>query len=188
MEMPEGSIIIFKAWQEPFYKSPTHDVLRQRMLGYSLSEIVPLWTSQRLYVRDMWEIWNTSLNRIKAGRYKSGCLSQGGFNLAIWFRWFQEFNAVIRLRFCIRFGDMLALPAIKINILDAQIIRPNLLSLPEGTLFPQHDDVINVPIPFALAETVKPDHIVSINVEPETVLGVCMEGAEGTVPTITRSF
>ena len=80
---------------------------------------------------------------------------------------------------------MLAFPAIKIDIFDAQIIRPDLLSLPEGTFFPQHDDIVYVPIPLALAETMKPDHIVSIDIEPETVLGIRMERAEGTVPVLT---
>ncbi|MDB4304072.1 hypothetical protein N9934_04715 [Desulfosarcina sp.] len=83
---------------------------------------------------------------------------------------------------------MLAFPAIKTDIIDAQIIHPDLLSLPEGTLFPQHDDIVYVPIPLTLAKTVKPDHIVSINIQPEAVLGVRMERAIGTVPAITSSF
>ena len=83
---------------------------------------------------------------------------------------------------------MLAFPAIETDIFDAQIIRPDLLSLTEGTLFPQHDYVVNVPVPLALAETMKPDHIISIDIQPEAVLGIRMERTEGTVPSITRSF
>ena len=60
---------------------------------------------------------------------------------------------------------MLAFPAIKIDLLNAQIIRPDLLSLPEGTFFPQHDDIVYVPIPLALAKTMKPDHVVSIDIQ-----------------------
>jgi hypothetical protein len=73
----------------------------------------------------------------------------------------------------------------KFDIFDAQIIRPDSLSLPEGTLFPQHDDIVYVPIPFTLAKTMKPDHIVSIDIQAETVLGIRMERTEGTVSVLS---
>jgi hypothetical protein len=69
----------------------------------------------------------------------------------------------------------------KFNIFQSQIIRSDPLSLPEGTLFPQLDHVIDIPVPFTLTETVKPDHIVSIHIQAKAVLGVRMEGTEGTV-------
>ena len=80
---------------------------------------------------------------------------------------------------------MLAFPAIKSDTLDAQVVRPGLLSLPERTLFPQHDQVVDVPIPLTLAKTMKSNHIVSIHVESKAVRSVCMERAESTVPVLS---
>ena len=69
----------------------------------------------------------------------------------------------------------------KNDILQAQVIRPDLLCLTEGTFLFQHDHVVNIPIPTAGTETMETDYVVTIHIQPETVLGVRMERTEGTV-------
>jgi hypothetical protein len=78
--------------------------------------------------------------------------------------------------------DILANTLTRSDIHVVEPFGPDPLSLVERALFPKLDYVIDIPITLTRTETVKANHIVSVNVHPEAVLGVGVERAMAPVP------
>ena len=61
------------------------------------------------------------------------------------------------------------------------MLGPNLLRLSGPILLPQHENVVNIPISFACAKTMESDLVSLVDIHRETVFGVGVERAWGTV-------
>jgi hypothetical protein len=62
------------------------------------------------------------------------------------------------------------------------MLSPNLLCLSEPAFFPQHYNVVNVPISLTRTETMEPDLILFIDIHHQTIFGVSVKWAYGTIP------
>ena len=106
-----------------------------------------------------------------------GSIIQGGNNLLINFLRFDKTNRIIGLRCFVRFRNTWAAAIIRPEILDTQMLSPNLLCLSEPAFLPQHDHVVNVPISLTRTETMEPDLILFIDIHHQTIFGVSVEWA-----------
>jgi len=74
------------------------------------------------------------------------------------------------------------------EIFNTQKISESLLRLTETTLLPDHNQIIDVPLIVARTKATESDLVFPVDIDPETVLGISMEGAIRTEPQFTGGF